>query len=165
MACMADVEVREGLRELQQRLDELRIEQAAKVLRRGLRANASVIQAEFVECAPVWPALPSGTALPEGALKFDMQIRSIYRGVPKGGVVVTVGPGKSTAHVARSVEFGHRLVAGGRLGKRGKGKQVIVWPPIPSCGQPLKRQKTAALRAFQDSVKTDLDKLQTPGGK
>lgn len=56
------------------------------------------------------PALPSGRALPVGALKADVTLE-VRR--ESGLLMAVVGPGKLTAHVARWVEYGHRRVRGG----------------------------------------------------
>jgi HK97 gp10 family phage protein len=172
---MPDISIEvQGLAELQRRLDDLRTEQATRILRKGLRAGAKWIQTELAEQAPVRPVLPSGTALPPGALKSDMVIRTIYRGVAAGAAVITIGPGKFTAHVARWVEFGHRLVAGGRLSMSGRGKGHLqrirktgktVTEANPFMRRAFETTEAVALSAFQTSVKSDLDKLQTPGGK
>lgn len=166
---MPDVSLQvQGLDELQRRLDLLRTEQAQKILRKGLRAGGRWVQTEVAERAPVRPSLPSGTALPVGALKFDVILRNIYRGVPEGGAVVTVGFGKFTAHVARWVEFGHRLVAGGRYmnwGKRGKGEVTgRVWAH-PFMRPAWEATENVCALTFANTVKAELDKLQTPGGK
>ena len=94
------------------------------VIDAGLRAGGEVFQAAIAERAPERPDLPSGTALPPGALKTDIEL---HRGRSDEGLpAVIVSPGKYTQHVARWVEYGHRLVRGGynKKGKGGPGKEV-----------------------------------------
>jgi HK97 gp10 family phage protein len=118
---------------LMAKLKSLEKEKADKIMGRAFHEGAKVYQAAVSKAAPERPELPSGTALPPGALKTDVVISH-----PKseGGPIYEVEFGAETAHVASWVENGHRLVRGGYshalYGKdgeptgqyRGPGKQV-----------------------------------------
>lgn len=63
----------------------------------------------------------TGGMLPPGALKNDIVIRFLKDAA--GAISAKVGPAKLTAHVARWVEYGHRIVRGGRNRIKANGKQ------------------------------------------
>jgi HK97 gp10 family phage protein len=122
-----------GLAELQAKFDTLSDRERDRAARAAVRAGALIEQAAIVAKAPV--KVGDGGSLPAGALKSDFVIK-----VAKGsdGVMrANVGPGKLTAHVARWIEYGHRLVRGGksRLKKyglvSGPGKQIGEVPADP----------------------------------
>jgi HK97 gp10 family phage protein len=105
----------EGLKELQAKLDALTQKQADRCIRTALKAGAAIEQAAIVERAPVKDG--TGGSLPPGALKSDIVTRMTK---DKGGALsAIVGPAKLTAHVARWVEYGHRIVHGAKLRKGG----------------------------------------------
>lgn len=149
-----------GLNELIANLESAGKE-ATPIVRKGLRAGAEVFQAAIVERAPERPNLPSGTALPVGALKTDIVI---HRGVEDGNEAMIVGPDKLTRHVADWVEYGHRLVRGGTSketakgsGKyRGRGKHVgdvHPWPFIrPAFEVSAGRAETACTEIIAKEV-------------
>ena len=121
-----------GLKELDQKLSELKTTQATKIIRDGLKAGGGVFQAAIQERAPERPDVPAGDALPPGALAQDIEIHMGKDGNGLAAAIVT--PGKYTAHVANMVEYGHRIVRngyshqvvrGGKLvGYRGPGRQL-----------------------------------------
>jgi HK97 gp10 family phage protein len=122
---MADEGIKiEGLAELQAKLDDLGTKAAERAIRNALRAGAAIEQAAITERAPI--KVGSGGILPDGALKSDFTVT--IKKDSNGGMAAIVGPGKYTAHVARWVEYGHRIVTGGyskvlKSGKvRGPGK-------------------------------------------
>src|ERR1700735_1283175 len=104
---MPDVTVSvEGLSDLQARLDQLKDSDAKRMMNKALRAGGQVFKAEEEQLAPERPDLPSGTALPPGALKRDVTVKKA-RGVDN---TILIGPGKYTNQAAHLVEFGHRQV-------------------------------------------------------
>jgi HK97 gp10 family phage protein len=115
-----------GLAELQAKLDDMATKQADRCIRTALKAGAVIEQAAITERAPEKDS--TGGILPDGALRSDIIIR--LKKDAQGAYAAIVGPGKLTSHVARWVEYGHRLVRGGRsrlfkTGKtRGPGSQV-----------------------------------------
>lgn len=124
-----------GLKELDAKLSELQTTTATRVINDGLMAGGRIFQAAVTARAPERPLLPSGTALPPGALRIDIEVHKSHD--PDGLPAVIVGPGKFTQHAARWVEYGHRLVTGGyskvmASGKtRGHGKEIGEVPAYP----------------------------------
>jgi HK97 gp10 family phage protein len=160
----------EGLAELQAKLNDMKTDGAKRIMNRALRAGGEVFKEEVEQRAPVRPELPSGTALPPGALQHDISVKTIT-GDAKSGIVL-VGPGRLTRHVARWVEFGHRLVRGGtsRLlanGKtRGRGSEVGQVPAHPFMRPAFEAGVQRALEAVKASIVDDLAKLdKKKGGK
>jgi HK97 gp10 family phage protein len=123
----------EGLSELQAKLDELSTKQADAAIRKALKAGGEIERAAISERAPIKDT--TGGSLPDGALANDIVVK-INRS-DQGNLYAVVGPDKYTAWVARFVEYGHRLVRGGRSrllknGKtRGPGTQVGTVPEHP----------------------------------
>jgi hypothetical protein len=124
-----------GLKELDAKLSELQTTTATRVINEGLMAGGRIFQAAVMARAPERPTLPSGTALPPGALKLDIEVHRSHD--PEGLPAVIVAPGKFTRHAARWVEYGHRLVKGGYNKllasgkKRGPGKEIGDVPAYP----------------------------------
>jgi HK97 gp10 family phage protein len=116
----------QGLAELQAKLNDLGTKAADAAMRKALKAGAAIEQAAISERAPI--KVGTGGILPDGALKNDIVIK--IKRDDRGGMTAVVGPDKYTAHVARWVEYGHRLVRGGYSKKfadgttRGPGKEV-----------------------------------------
>lgn len=87
-------------------------ERVKKIINKALRKGAVIGQAAIQERAPERPELPSGTALPVGALASDVVIKTTTD--DEDNYAVSIQPGKYTAAVANMVEYGHRVVVGGR---------------------------------------------------
>jgi HK97 gp10 family phage protein len=123
----------EGLSELQAKLTDLSTKQAETCIRKALRAGAAIEQAAITERAPIKDT--TGGLLPDGALKNDIVVK--LKKASSGALYAVVGPDKYTAHVARWVEYGHRLIRGGYSAKlksgrtRGPGKEVGTVPEHP----------------------------------
>lgn len=120
----------EGLKEIQAQLDSLSKEAGERAIRKALRAGAEIEKAAIETAAPVKDT--TGGMLPAGALKSDITVK--MKRDDQGGLIAVVGPGKLTRWVASLVEYGHRLVTGGRSrvlanGKtKGPGTQVGTVP-------------------------------------
>ncbi|HTF67029.1 MAG TPA: HK97-gp10 family putative phage morphogenesis protein [Edaphobacter sp.] len=112
----------EGLADTKAMLENLSTQAAERAIRKALRAGSSIEEEAIRERAPVRPDLPSGTALPPGALAND--ISSTIRKVDDDNFVSITQPGKLTRHVANWVEYGHRLVRGGRSSVIKSGKNA-----------------------------------------
>jgi len=134
-----------------------------KITRKALRKGATIIRDAVAAVAPERPDLPSGTALPVGALKNDIVVRSYTDG--NGKEVASVQPGALTDHVAGWVEFGHQQVAGGKLSKDGKGSGHRVGthgmtstfvPPHPFFRRGEEASEAAAAEAVAESLSEDL---------
>jgi HK97 gp10 family phage protein len=115
-----------GLSETKAMLENLSTTAAERAIRTALRAGAAIEKAAIEELAPVNET--GGGTLPPGALKADIGVTMTRS--DQGEISAIVGPGKLTRHVAGWVEYGHRLVRGGRSrlllnGKtKGPGKEV-----------------------------------------
>lgn len=109
-------------------LDNLFAQLAGPIVERamvqGVTEGAKIFQQAVTDAAPIRAALPSSTALPPGELKGHIQIRLTK--LRNGMIAAFIEPSKQNRHVARFVEYGHRLVRGGRLknGRNGTGKIV-----------------------------------------
>jgi Bacteriophage HK97-gp10, putative tail-component len=140
-----------------------------KITRKALRSGAMVIRDAVAERAPERPDLPSGTALPIGALKNDIIIRSYTN--DNGKEVASVQPGTMTDHVAAWVEYGHQQVAGGRLSVSGKGSghrlgvhgmTSTFVPPHPFFRPAEEASEAAATEAITESLSEDLVNESAP---
>lgn len=125
-----------GLAELKAKLEDLGTKTAERCIRTALRAGAEIEREAVASRAPERPDLPSGTALPPGALANDIVVK--VKRSDQGNISAIVTPDKLTAHAANWVEYGHRLVEGGRsrvnakTGKTsGPGKEVGNVAPHP----------------------------------
>jgi HK97 gp10 family phage protein len=127
----------EGIEELQSKLDDLDQKIKTKIVRKALKAGGAIVKAAIEERAPERPDLPSTTALPPGWMKQD--VKSSFRGKTKSGNPgQIIGPGPATSHAAHLVEYGHRMVRGGksRLDKKsgkykGDGTETGFVPEHP----------------------------------
>jgi Bacteriophage HK97-gp10, putative tail-component len=140
-------------------------ERCKKMKRKALRKGAAIIKASVEELAPERPDLPSGTALPVGAVKADIHVRLSTQN--QTTEVATISPGKETEFVQSLVEFGHQQVAGGKLGLDGKGEGHRVGthgmtstfvPPHPFWRPAIEASAESAASAIEESLLEDLDK-------
>jgi HK97 gp10 family phage protein len=140
-----------------------------KITRKALRKGAMVIRDAVAARAPERPELPSGTALPIGALQNDIIVRSSTD--DNGREIATVQPGALTNHVAGWVEFGHQLVTGGKLSTSGKGSGHRVGvhamtstfvPPHPFFRPAEEASEAAATEAITESLSEDLVSESAP---
>jgi len=118
-----------GWDKLSQRLDAVADRLGPKGMDRVVRAGAQVFQEAVEAAAPVLDhRTANSTALDPGALKAGIGTRLRHNAV--GTAEARVGPvGKEVRHVARWVEYGHRLVKGGyskvtAKGTRGPGVEI-----------------------------------------
>ncbi|HET9087135.1 MAG TPA: hypothetical protein VFN53_06420 [Acidobacteriaceae bacterium] len=83
-----------------------------RIIYRALRAGGEIEVAALSAASPVKAeqSSPKSTALPSGAVKSDFI--AVERRDDKGQPIVIVSPGKSTRHVVRWLEYGHRIVPG-----------------------------------------------------
>lgn len=139
------------------------------ITRKALRKGAKITQAAIEERAPERPDLPSGTALPIGALAADIVVRSYTDA--DGREVASVQPGALTDHVAGWVEFGHRMVRGGysRVNKKtgktsGPGAEVGQVPAHPFFRPGAEESEEAAAAAIVDSLAEDAVKADAATG-
>lgn len=151
----------EGLRELDAKLLDLGTKKAEEIGRNALHAGGEVMQAAVRQLAPERPALPSGTALPPGALAHDIELH-IGRD-DHGRLAAIVRPGSFTMYAARLVEYGHRLVSGGynkilASGRhRGHGKVVGDVPAHPFIRPAFETVRQAAAEVVAKTLGTGIE--------
>lgn len=107
-----------GVPELQELFAQLAGPAADRAMIAGVTAGAEIFQQAITDAAPVRPDLPSGTALPPGALKSHIQIRLAK--LRSGTIATFIEPSSAVRHVARWAEYGHDLIRGGRKGSGGR---------------------------------------------
>lgn len=128
---------------------------ADKAMVDGVTAGAEMFQEAITDAAPVrTDDGPSGTALPPGKLKSEIQIRLAK--LRNGTVATFIEPSKDVRHVARWQEYGHRIVHGGRLGKSGGGKQTGFVLPRPFVRPAFESVESAALDKVEQVIIDDL---------
>jgi hypothetical protein len=116
-----------------------------RISQHALHAGAQVFLEALQDAAPERPDLPSGTALPVGALRDDLRSRVSRQ--EDGTYIARIGPGPATRHVAGWVEFGHELsgtekrLIGGNL----EGKFVKAHPWIRPVFEMSQEEAVAAV--------------------
>ena len=149
----------EGMPEFSRMMQELAGPAAERIARHAVRAGGRVVQAAITEAAPVRPDLPSGTALPVGALKNDIVVKTVKES--DGSVSAYIEPGSRTRHIAALVEYGHRMVKGGyskqgagTLGQgfSGPGQDIGFVPAAPFIRPAWENSESAA----QDAIAMDI---------
>lgn len=157
----------QGVPELNSLLTELAGAAAERAIAKGVIAAAEVFQEAITEAAPVRTETDRPTsALPPGKLKSSIQIRLLR---PKNGTVrAFIEPSRETRHVARFVEFGHRLVKGDRSTKNkrggytGSGKQIGFVPAHPFVRPAFESSEGGALDA---AIETTIEELTVEAEK
>lgn len=155
----------EGLSDVKAMLETLKTTAADRCIRKALRAGAAIEKDAIETAAPIRPDLPSGTALPPGALANDVTV-SIKR-VDADNTVAIVHPGKYTKHAANWVEYGHRQVTGGRSklmddgSTRGSGRQIYVSPKKGQVGLGTVPAHPYIRPAFESSLQAVTDAMTT----
>lgn len=150
----------EGLQEIDQKLSALAGPVARQLIYEAVMDGGKVLQNEVRLQAPSRPELPRGTAIPPGALKSDIELHFGFndQGLPSA----IIKPGKYTAHVARWLEYGHRLVRGGyskvtASGRtRGRGKEIAVVRPYPFIRPAFEAARMTAVDATIESLQKNL---------
>jgi HK97 gp10 family phage protein len=156
----------QGLAELQAKLNDLSTKAADAAMRKALKAGAVIEQAAITERAPIKDG--TGGILPDGALKNDIVFK--IRRDDRGGMTAVVGPDKYTAHVARWVEYGHRLVRGGYSKKladgstRGPGKEVDQVPEHPFIRPAWEASREAVTTAITTTLAEEIEKAAARKG-
>jgi hypothetical protein len=156
----------EGFEELDAKFQDLVSQKGEAILRKGLRAGGEIIQAAVIEAAPVrtdpWtgPSKNDAWNLPPGALKSDIGLR-VTGARKEGGLFEIIAPGKYTRNVAEWVEFGHRIVRGGKFmnfGRRGKGQQIGRVPSHPFLRPAFEASEAEAIDALKETVVSEVEK-------
>jgi HK97 gp10 family phage protein len=95
----------EGLPQFDAAMMELAGAGFDRAARKAVRAGGKIIQEAITEAAPVRTSGSSGDALPEGALKSDIELHVAKE--KDGSFSAYIEPGKYSIRVARWVEYGH----------------------------------------------------------
>lgn len=154
-----------NLAELQATLASLTKEQRLKITKKALRRVGAIVQEAIEKQAPIRPDLPSGTALPIGALKKDVHFKVRVSDDPNTESIVTVFPGKKTEHAADWVENGHVLVRGGyskadgKGGRRGPGKVIGHVQPHPYIRVAADSVEEKAIDAFLETMADEINRV------
>jgi hypothetical protein len=151
-----------GFPELQGKARLLREAVRDRIAKDAVKAGAAVILEAMLEGARVAATAPTpeSTAAAVGALRHG--IRATSPRVDKLGFVSSlIGAAKRVAYLARWIEYGHRLVKGGksRVGLKGKyepGRQIGVVPAYPFLRPAYERTERASLDAFAETARTEM---------
>lgn len=149
------------------RMKALSAEVTGPMAQRAVRAGGRVIQAAMIERTPVLIEKNAGSdALEPGAVRADIKVR-FPAAQNQFEATALIGPGGKTSHVARFVEYGHRMVTGGQSkvlasGKvRGRGKVAEQDVPAHPFLRPAWEESVAEAQAAEvDSLRNDLQKVR-----
>ncbi len=150
-----------GLPETQAAMNALRQEVRTTATRGAVRDGATVIGDAMTAAAPVLDhKTAESTSLEPGEMKADIRV-AMGRVDQEGFITAAIGPTKRTRHVARWVEYGHRLVKGGYSSfKRGKlqgvGKQIGDVPEHPFLRPAYETSWQQSIAVFAESLKKRL---------
>lgn len=144
----------EGMAEFNNSMADLAINVPEKICRTAMRAAGRVVQAAVTESAPVRVDLPSGTALPPGALKADIELHVVKE--RDGSISAYIEPGRYTRRAGILAEYGHELVAGGR--KEKGGQTIGQVPPRPWFRPAYEASEGEALTAAEETLGTEIEK-------
>lgn len=142
----------DGMQQFNTMMVDLGAGQAAeRVARRAMRNGGRVIQAAITDAAPVRPPLPSGTALPPGALKSDIELHVSKE--QDGSISAYVEPGRLTKHVALWLEVGHNMVPPGK--KRTRVEAINDGEGFVR--RSFEMSEAAAVAAIEETIATEID--------
>jgi hypothetical protein len=153
-----------GLADVDKLLAQLEPKQQVSVLRKAVQVGDAIFADAVREAAPVQVTDAGGTALAPGFLAADITARTSAQ--PDGSVIGIIKPGKMSAHVARWVSDGHRIVRGGRSRKNkttgklsGPGKDTgLTTRPNPFVVRAFEQAAPKALEAVEQSIVEQLRK-------
>lgn len=132
---------------MRERLKALEVRVREEYIVKAVKAGAREIAVAMVEDAPVLDEkTPGSDALEPGELRDDIKARE--RLDKDGFAVATIGPGRKTAHVARFVEYGHRLVKG--------KKEIGQVPAHPFLRPAFERSEAGAIEKFKDTLREEI---------
>jgi HK97 gp10 family phage protein len=156
-----------GLTELKAKFDDLSSNAKDRAVRKALQAGAEIEKAAIEYRAPERVDLPSGTALPQGALRADITVK--IKRSDQGNLHAVIEPGDLTHHVALWVEEGHRLVRGGyskeiyrhgeATGKfRGPGTEIATVEAHPFVRPAFEETRTEVEQAIATTLSQEIEK-------
>lgn len=156
-----------GIAEMKARMRALSAEVTGPMSQHAVRAGGRVIQAAMIEYTPVLIEKNAGSnALEPGAVKADIKVRFPAE-QNKFEATALIGPGAKTKHVARFVEYGHRMVTGGQAkvlasgktsGRGTVGEQDV--PAHPFLRPAWEESVAEAQAAEVESLRNDLAKVR-----
>lgn len=155
---------RTGFPETQAGFKALRELIADKATRAAVRAGSEVISAEEIQEAPVLDhKTAQSTSLEPMAIKSGIRINSV-RKVSDYVIRALVGPRKGTRKAAHLVEFGHRLIKGGRswvdaTGPKGPGRLIGDVPAHPFLRPAYESSVKKSIEAFAAELKKQLGRF------
>lgn len=158
--------VTKGIAEMKARMRSLSQQVCGPMSKRAVRAGGKVIRDAMIEHTPVLIEKNAGSdALDPGAVRADIKVRFPAE-QNQYEATALIGPGEKTSHVARWVEYGHRMVTGGQSkvlpgGKtRGRGKVAEVDVPAYPFLRPAWEESVAVAQAAEvESLRSDLQKV------
>lgn len=138
------------------RFEALRESLQGEALRVSVRKASNVMAREMRTVAPVLDErTANSTAQEPGVLKGSIRV-SVER--PVAGVVrAVIGPSRKAVRVAHLVEYGHRLVKGGKsrvgpMGPVGPGREIGEVPEHPFLRPAFEATTQAVLDTFKDEL-------------
>lgn len=155
-----------GLNEMVAQMNTLREQVSGPIAKRAVRAAGNVIKAAMIERTPENIEKNAGSdSLEPGAVKADIKVR-----FPAEEQVLEttalIGPGGKTSHVARWVEYGHRMVHGGQSKVSASGKltgagtaSAVDVPAHPFLRPAYEASLEAAQEAEAAVLREELQKL------
>jgi HK97 gp10 family phage protein len=151
-----------GLPALHAKLADMSTKALERATRKALREGAAIVQQAVTERAQEKDT--TGGVLPDGALKSDIVVR-LKQGKDDGIIRAYIGPDKDTAYVARWVEYGHRMIRGGRsrlyklTGKvKGPGRHVGDIPAHPFIRPGWEASRSQAADVIQKTLVSEIEK-------
>jgi len=151
----------QGLKELDAKLEALKPKVAHKLIHDALMDGGEVLRAAVAERAPERVPQIHGNAIPPGALKRDIEIA--FGITDEGLPAAIIKPGRYTIHVARWLEYGHRLVRGGYskvVGNRTRGPGKAAEEDVPA--YPFIRPAFETARALATTTAVESLKSKLP---
>ena len=152
-----------GIEEMRGELQLMRSAVRTQATRAAVRKAARKILEAMVERAPELDQKTAGSwALPPGTLKGSLRVAIRTKGA-EGVISAWIGPAKVGQRVAHMVEYGHRLIKGGRsrvgaAGPVGEGKLIGDVPAHPFLRPGFEASMQAALTEFVAELRAQLGK-------
>lgn len=161
----------DGLQELREKLDAMADRATVRAIaEKALRAGGEVARAAIEERTPVrtTPVTARSNALPVGKLRASVRVWMDPRYPDGNGVLI--GFRAAVAHVARFVEYGHRLVVGGysKLDKRtglyrGPGHRIADVPAYPFIRPAYEASRQEMVEVTVAKLRAEIEKEAAAG--
>lgn len=144
----------QGDKQLIARLKKLRTTDANKMIRKGLRAGAKVVQRATVAQSPVGPGRKDRKP---GTLKRSFKVRAMKRKLGRIGILVQSGKGffKGETFYSGFVVLGHKV------GSRTLGNARSQVAANEFMKRAADKSAPEAIRILEETVKRELDAMKT----